>query len=119
MDSLLMAILLELCLDDLQAKDHAPSTVRRYKSVIDRFCAWCNQEEQRPLILERISPIALIGYSNFLKRTQKRATSTMMDILTHCASVMLGSLESTTLKRTQKGGALTMSVMCLMRRITV
>jgi site-specific recombinase XerD len=69
--------LLELWLADLQANDLAPGTVRRYKSAIESFLAWYEQEEQQRLTLEKLSPITLIGYRNFLQRTQKRATSTV------------------------------------------
>ena len=62
---------------DLRANDLAPGTVRRYKSAIERFLAWYEQEEQRSLTLEQLSPITLIGYRNFLQRMQKRATSTV------------------------------------------
>ena len=69
--------LLELWLADLRANDHAPGTVRRYKSAIESFLAWYEQEEQRHLTIEQLSPITLIGYRNFLQRAQKRATSTV------------------------------------------
>ncbi len=69
--------LLELWLADLRANDLASGTVRRYKSAIESFFAWYEQEEQRRLTLEQLSPITLIGYRNFLQRTQKRATSTV------------------------------------------
>jgi site-specific recombinase XerD len=72
-----MATLLEVWLADLRANDHAPGTVRRYKSAIENFLAWYDQEEQRPLSIERLSPITLVGYRNFLQRIQKRATSTV------------------------------------------
>lgn len=68
---------LELWLADLRANDLAPGTVRRYKSAIGSFLAWYEQEEQRPLTLEQLSPITLIGYRNFLQRTQKPARSTV------------------------------------------
>src|SRR5260370_1272175 len=38
---------------------------------------WYEQEEQRRLTPEQLSPITLIGYRNFLQRTQQRATSTV------------------------------------------
>ena len=77
MASLTIDALLELWLADLRAHDLAPGTVRRYKSAIESFIAWYEQEEQRRLTLEQLSPITLIGYRNFLQRTQKRATSTV------------------------------------------
>ncbi len=69
--------LLPLWLQDLQANDHASGTIRRYKSAIESFLAWYEQEEHRPLTLGRLSPITLVGYRNFLQRTQARATSTV------------------------------------------
>lgn len=77
MASLTLDALLELWLADLQANDLAPGTVRRYKSAIESFLAWYEQEEQRRLTLDQLSPITLIGYRNFLQRTQQRATSTV------------------------------------------
>lgn len=77
MASLTIDALLELWLADLRANDLAPGTVRRYKCAIENFFAWYEQEEQRRLTLEQLSSITLIGYRNFLQRTQKRATSTV------------------------------------------
>lgn len=77
MASLTIDALLELWLADLRANDLALGTVRRYKSAIKSFLAWYDKEEQRCLTLEQLSPITLIGYRNFLQRTQKRATSTV------------------------------------------
>ena len=77
MASLTIDALLELWLADLRANDLAPGTVRRYKSAVASFLAWYDKEEQRCLTLEQLSPITLIGYRNFLQRTQQRATSTV------------------------------------------
>ncbi len=77
MASLTIDALLELWLADLRANDLAPGTVRRYKGAIESFLAWYDKEEQRGLTLEQLSPITLIGYRNFLQRTQQRATSTV------------------------------------------
>jgi site-specific recombinase XerD len=77
MASLTIDALLALWLVDLRANDLAPGTVRRYKSAIESFFAWYEREEQRRLTLDQLSPITLIGYRNFLQRTQKRATSTV------------------------------------------
>lgn len=77
MASLTIDALLELWLADLRANDLAPGTVRRYKSAVESFLAWYDKEEQRCLTLEQLSPITLIGYRNFLQRTQQRATSTV------------------------------------------
>ena len=64
-------------LKELQADDHASGTIRRYKSAIESFLCWYEHEEHRPLNLEQLSPITLVGYRNFLQRTQARATSTV------------------------------------------
>ena len=77
MASLTIDALLELWLADLRANDLTPGTVRRYKSAIESFLAWYEQEEQRSFALELLSPITLIGYRNILQCTQQRATSTV------------------------------------------
>ena len=69
--------LLNKWLQDLQANDHARGTIRRYKSAVESFFSWYEQQEYRPLTLERLSPITLVGYRNFLQRVQARATSTV------------------------------------------
>jgi site-specific recombinase XerD len=69
--------LIQLWLQDHQANDHASGTIRRYKSVIESFLAWYDREELRPLTLDLLTLITLIGYRNFLQRTQARATSTV------------------------------------------
>jgi len=48
-----------------------------YKSAILSFLSWYEQKEQQPFMLERFSPIALVGYRNFLQMIQTRATSTV------------------------------------------
>lgn len=69
--------LLNKWLQDLQSNDHAPGTIRRYKSAIESFLSWYEQEEPRPFTLALLTPMALVGYRNFLQRTQARATSTV------------------------------------------
>jgi site-specific recombinase XerD len=64
-------------LKSLEADDHARGTIRRYKSAAQSFLSWYEQKEYRPLALERLSPITLVGYRNFLQRIQARATSTV------------------------------------------
>lgn len=64
-------------LDDLHADDRAKGTIRRYRSAVEGFLSWYCQEEHRPLTLTALTPIALVGYRNFLQRTQRRATSTV------------------------------------------
>ncbi len=69
--------LLTKWLQILLANDYARGTIRRYKSVVENFLSWYEQQEYRPLTLERLSPITLVGYRNFLQRTQTRAISTL------------------------------------------
>jgi len=64
-------------LEDLQACDRAKGTIRRYKSAVEGFLAWYAYEEQRPLTFLALTPIALVGYRNYVQRTQRRATSTV------------------------------------------
>ena len=69
--------LLDHWLEELRANDHAPGTIRRYKSVIESFFVWYTQEEHRPFELASLTPIALIGYRIWLQQIQGRATSTV------------------------------------------
>ena len=69
--------LLAQWLNDLRANDHAAGTIRRYKSAIESFLGWYAQEEQRPLELLALTPIALIGFRTWLQQRQGRATSTV------------------------------------------
>lgn len=64
-------------LEELQASDRAKGTIRRYRSAVEGFLAWYSREEQRPLTFVTLTPIALVGYRNYLQRTQRRATSTI------------------------------------------
>lgn len=64
-------------LEELQASDRAKGTIRRYKSAVEGFLAWYSREEQRPLTFSTLNPIALVGYRNYVQRTQRRATSTV------------------------------------------
>jgi site-specific recombinase XerD len=64
-------------LEDLQSNDHALGTIRRYKSAVESFLAWYSREEHHPLTVKLLTPITLVGYRNFLQRTQGRATSTV------------------------------------------
>jgi site-specific recombinase XerD len=68
---------LQCWLEDLQANDRATGTIRRYKSAVQGFLAWYRREEHRPLTLLALTPIALVGYRNYVQRTQQRATSTV------------------------------------------
>jgi len=64
-------------LNELQTNDRARGTIRRYKSAVEGFLAWYSREEQRPLTFSALTPIALVGYRNYVQRTQLRATSTV------------------------------------------
>lgn len=64
-------------LEELQACDRAKGTIRRYRSAVEGFLAWYERCEQRPLTFSLLSPIALVGYRNYIQRTQQRATSTV------------------------------------------
>lgn len=64
-------------LEELQASDRARGTIRRYKSAVEGFFAWYERCEQRPLTFPTLTPIALVGYRNYVQRTQQRATSTV------------------------------------------
>jgi len=64
-------------LEELQASDRARGTIRRYKSAVEGFLAWYARCEQRPLTFGALTPIALVGYRNYVQRTQHRATSTV------------------------------------------
>lgn len=68
---------LQSWVEDLRADDRARGTIRRYRSAILGFLAWYQAVEHRPLILAALTPIALVGYRNFLQRTERRATSTV------------------------------------------
>jgi len=69
--------LLNKWLQSLETDDHARGTIRRYKSAVLSFLSWYKQKEHQPLLVERLSPITLVGYRNFLQKTQARATSTV------------------------------------------
>jgi site-specific recombinase XerD len=68
---------LQCWLEDLQANDRAKGTIRRYKSAVQGFLVWYSQEEHRSLTFAALTPIALVGYRNYVQRTQRRATSTV------------------------------------------
>jgi len=74
MTTLATAELIECWQRDLAA-DRAPTTIRRYVSAIRRFLAWYREQEQQPLDIDHLTPIALVGYRTALQRTE--ATSTV------------------------------------------
>ncbi len=61
----------------LQHHDHAVGTVKKYTQAISLFLAWYEQEEQTPLTLSALTPIALIGYRNELQHEQQKSLSTI------------------------------------------
>jgi site-specific recombinase XerD len=61
-------------LHDLVA-DRATATARRYASAVRRFLAWYQAQEHRPLHLDELTPIVVVGYRNALQQTE--ATSTV------------------------------------------
>jgi len=64
-------------LEELKANDRARGTIRRYKSAVEGFLIWYSREEHRSLTFAALTPIALVGYRNYVQRTQRRATSTV------------------------------------------
>jgi site-specific recombinase XerD len=64
-------------LEELQASDRAKGTIRRYRSAVEGFLSWYERCELRPLTFATLTPIALVGYRNYVQRTQHRATSTV------------------------------------------
>ena len=61
----------------LQEQDRSPGTVEKYLGAVQRFLAWYEQEEGTPLRLEALTPIALIGYRNYLQHEQQKSVSTI------------------------------------------
>ena len=46
---------------------------KKYTQAVTRFCAWYEQEEQAPVTLSALTPIALIGYRNELQHEQHKS----------------------------------------------
>ena len=61
----------------LQEHDRSAGTVKKYTRAVARFLAWYEREEQAPLQLSTLTPIALIGYRNELQHEQRKSTSTL------------------------------------------
>src|SRR5260221_3264749 len=61
----------------LQEHDHSTGTIKKYKQAVSRFLVWYEHEEQVPLTLSTLTPIALIGYRNALQHELHRSTSTV------------------------------------------
>src|SRR5260370_13714199 len=69
--------LLDFWQHHLQEHDRSAGTVKKYTQAVARFLAWYEREEQMPLQLSTLTPIALIGYRNELQHEQHRSTSTV------------------------------------------
>jgi site-specific recombinase XerD len=59
------------------AIDRSEHTVRLYRIAIEQFLGWYTQAEQRPLTVEDLTPIALVGYRNDLQHHQLKAPNTI------------------------------------------
>lgn len=70
-------LLVDVWVHQLNNDDRSVNTVRSYRSAIQHFLIWYTSEEQRPLTLDDLTPIALIGYRNHLQHQQTKAPSTV------------------------------------------
>jgi site-specific recombinase XerD len=59
------------------AVDHSVHTIRLYRVAVEHFLLWYGQAEQRPLTLDDLTPIALVGYRNSLQHQLFRAPNTI------------------------------------------
>ena len=69
--------LVDLWQHHLQELDRSAGTVKKYTQAVERFLHWYEREEQAPLQLSTLTPIALIGYRNELQHEQRKSTSTL------------------------------------------
>ena len=69
--------LLALWQDFLQERDRSPGTIKKYLQAVGYFLTWYEQEEQVPLTLQTLTPIALIGYRNELQHEQHLSVRTI------------------------------------------
>src|SRR5438270_4952733 len=69
--------LVDLWQHHLQELDRSAGTVKKYTQAIVRFLAWYEREEQAPLQLSALTPIALIGYRNHLQHEQHKSINTI------------------------------------------
>ncbi len=69
--------LVDLWQHHLQEHDRSAGTIKKYTQAVVRFLAWYEREEQAPLQLSSLTPIALIGYRNELQHEQLKSTSTV------------------------------------------
>ncbi len=61
----------------LQEQDRSPGTVKKYVEAVAHFLGWYDQGEGKPLQMEALTPIALIGYRNYLQHEQQKSVSTI------------------------------------------
>ncbi len=54
--------------------EFSPATLKRYRSVFQRFLTWFKGVEHRPPELADLHPITLVGYRNWLQETDAAAT---------------------------------------------
>lgn len=69
--------LLDLWQQHLQEHDRSAGTIKKYTQAVVRFLNWYEREEQAPLRLSSLTPIALIGYRNELQHAQHKSTNTV------------------------------------------
>ena len=69
--------LVDLWQHHLQELDRSAGTVKKYTQAVVRFLHWYEREEQAPLQLSTLTPIALIGYRNELQHEQHKSISTI------------------------------------------
>ncbi len=62
---------------DLQEHDRSAGTLKKYTQAVARFLTWYEREEQAPFQLSALTPIALIGYRNYLQHEQHKSISTI------------------------------------------
>jgi site-specific recombinase XerC len=74
--------LVEDWLHDLKTEDCSAHTHRLYRSCVLHFLAWYAHQEQRPVTLADLTPIALLQYRHALQHRQNKATSTVNAHLT-------------------------------------
>lgn len=56
----------------LQEQDRSPGTIKKYVEAVLTFLTWFEQEEGAPLQPEALTPIALIGYRNYMQHEQQK-----------------------------------------------
>ncbi len=73
----------------LQEHDRSPGTIKKYTQAVVHFLSWYEQEERVPLQLAALTPIALIGYRNFMQlhATSCNMSNTSPSAPSTCASV--------------------------------